>query len=152
MRPFGLAVGALVCQLLAWVGPAPAAESDRPRQVLLLYAESRVLPAIIEADTAFRSTVASGLGAPVIFHTEFLDLPSTQSAAYERSLGDLLRVKYRDIHLDLVVAMAPGALRIALEYRAELGPSVPIVFMAVASVGDLDLPGDVTGVLMSLVK
>jgi signal transduction histidine kinase len=116
--------------------------------VLLLYAESRVLPAIIEADTAFRSTVASGLGAPVIFHTEFLDLPSTQSAAYERSLGDLLRVKYRDIHLDLVVAMAPGALRIALEYRAELGPSVPIVFMAVASVGDLDLPGDVTGLLV----
>ena len=38
---------------------ATAAGPDRPRQVLLLYAESRFLPAVIEVDAAFRSTVAS---------------------------------------------------------------------------------------------
>ena len=124
--------------------------SDQPRQVLLLYAESRFLPAIVEADSAFRSTVSSGLGAPVNFRTEFLDLPPTPSAAYERRLWDLLRLKYQDVHLDLIAVFAPRALRFALDYRAELAPGAPIVFMAVDSVGDLELPRDVTGVLMTL--
>ncbi len=149
MRLLGVVVGVLVWSLLAWAATATAADADRPRQVLLLYAESRFLPALIEADAAFRSTVASGLGAPVIFHTEFLDLPPTPSAAYERRLRDLLRVKYQDVHLDLIMACAPTALRVALDYRAELGPRVPIVFAAVDSVGDFTLPSDVTGVLMT---
>jgi signal transduction histidine kinase len=148
MRLLGVVVAALVWQLLACAGTATAADSDLPRQVLLLYAESRLLPALVEADAAFRSTVASSLGAPVVFHTEFLDLPPTPSAAYEHRLRDLLRVKYRDVHLDLIMAFASRALRMALDHRAELGPGVPIVFMAVDSVSDLTLPGDATGVLM----
>jgi signal transduction histidine kinase len=150
MRLLGVVVGALVWSLLAWSGTAAAADDDRPRQVLLLYAESRLVPAIVEADPAFRSTVSSALGAPVVFHTEFLDLPVTPSADFERRLRDLLRVKYRDVRLDLIMAFAPRALRIALDYRAELAPGAPIVFAAVDSVGDFELPGDVTGVLITL--
>jgi signal transduction histidine kinase len=149
MRLLGVLGAALIWQLLAWAGTAAAADSDRPRQVLLLYAESRFLPAVIEVDAAFRSTVASSPGAPVIFHTEFLDLPPTPSAAYERRLRDLLQVKYQDVHLDLIMACAPTALRTALEHRDELGPRVPIVFAAVDSVVDVTLPSDVTGVLMT---
>jgi len=69
MRLLGVVVGALVWPLLAWATTATAADVDRPRHVLLLYAESRLLPGLIEADAAFRSTVASSLGAPVVFHT-----------------------------------------------------------------------------------
>jgi hypothetical protein len=148
MRLLGVVVAALVWQLLACAGTATAADSDLPRQVLLLYAESRLLPALVEADAAFRSTVASSLGAPVVFHTEFLDLPPTPSAAYEHRLRDLLRVKYQDVHLDLIMALASTELRVARDYRAELGPGVPIVVMAVDPVGNLTLPSDVTGVLM----
>ena len=90
MRLFGIAAGTLCWLLVASAGTATAANPDRPRHVLLLYAESRLLPAIVSADEAFRSTVASGLGAPVVFHTEFLDLPSTPSPAYERRVRDLL--------------------------------------------------------------
>ncbi len=150
MRLLGVVVGALVYQLLAWAGAASAADVDQPRQVLLLYAESRFLPAIVEADLAFRSTVASGLGAPVNFRTEFLDLPPTPSAAYTRRLWDLLRLKYQDVHFDLIAVFASRALRFALDSRAELAPGAPIVFMAVDSLGDLELPGDVTGALMTL--
>jgi len=150
MRLLGLVVGALVCHLLACAGTATAADSDRPRHVLLLYAESRLLPAVVEADAAFRSTVSSSLGAPVVFHTEFLDLPPTQSPAFERHLRDLLRVKYQDVHLDLVMAAAARALRIALDYRADLAPTAPIVFLAVDAAGALKLPPDVTGVLLTL--
>ena len=150
MRLFGLVVAALVCQLLGWAGTATAADSDRPRQVLLLYTESRLLPAIVEADAAFRSTVSPDLGALGDFRTEFLDLPSTSSAEYKRHLRNLLRLKYQDVHFDLIVAFAPRALRFALDSRAELAPGAPIVFMAVDSIGDLELPSDVTGVLMTI--
>ena len=143
-------MGAFVCLLLAWAGTATATDDDRHRQVLLLYAESRLAPGLVAADAGFRSAVSSDFGAPVDFRTEFLDLPPTPDAGYGRRLRDLLRLKYKDVHLDLVVVLAARALRSALEYRAELGPSVPIVFMGVDSPGDLELPGDVTGVQMSL--
>ena len=146
MRLFGLVAGALVWQFVAWAGTATAADANQPRHVLLLYAEARLAPAIIQIDAAFRATVASKLGAPVVFHTEFLDLPATPSAAFERRLRDLLRVRYQDVHLDLVMAAGPRALRIALEYRAELGPAAPIVFTAVDSASPVGLPPDVTGI------
>jgi signal transduction histidine kinase len=150
MRLLGIVVGALVWHLLACAGTATAADSDRTRLVLLLYAESRLLPAIVDADAAFRSTVTSGLGAPVDFRTEFLDLPPTQDAAFERHLRGLIRLKYQDVHFDLITVIAARALRFALDLRAGLAPGVPIVFLAVESTGDFQLPPDVTGVLMRI--
>jgi len=150
MPMLGVVVGALVWSLLAWTGTATAADDDRHRQVLLLYAESRLLPAIVSADATFRSTLSSNLGAPVDFRTEFLDLPATPNAPYERRLRDLLRLKYEGVHFDLVVVLAVRALRIALDYRGELAPGAPVVFMAVDAIDLPELPADVTGVLLNL--
>ncbi len=150
MPMLGVVVGALVWSLLAWTGTATAADDDRHRQVLLLYAESRLLPAIVSADATFRSTLSSSLGAPVDFRTEFLDLPATPNASYERRLRDLLRLKYEGVHFDLVVVLAVRALRIALDYRGELAPGAPVVFMAVDAIDLPELPPDVTGVLLNL--
>jgi signal transduction histidine kinase len=150
MPMLGVVVGALVWVLLTWTGTATAADDDRHRQVLLLYAESRLLPAIVSADATFRSTLSSSLGAPVDFRTEFLDLPATPNAPYERRLRDLLRLKYEGVHFDLVVVLAVRALRIALDYRGELAPGAPVVFMAVDAIDLPELPPDVTGVLMNL--
>ena len=118
--------------------------------MLLLYAETRLAPALTLVDAAFRSTVSAQLGAPVDFRTEFLDLPPTQDVAYEQRLTDLLRLKYQGVHFDLIAVFAARALRVALEHRADLTPGVPIVFMAVDTPGDFDLPGDVTGVAMAI--
>jgi signal transduction histidine kinase len=150
MRLGGIVVGALAWFLLGWVGTATAADDARHPTVLLLYAETRLAPALIQADAALRSTVSAGLSEPVDFRTEFLDLPPTPSEAYERHLRDLLRFKYKDVRFDLIVVLAARALRVALDHRAELGPAVPIVFMAVDAPGDLRLPEDVTGVAMSI--
>ena len=124
MRLLGIVVGALAW-LLACAGTAPAADPARPRSVLLLYAETRLAPALIQADAAFRATVSAQLGAPVDFRTEFLDLPPRPSAAYEQRLAELLRLKYQDVHLDLIVVFAARALRVALEHRADLAPGFP---------------------------
>lgn len=112
--------------------------------MLLLYAESRFLPGLLEADAAFRSTLSASLGTSVVFHTEFLDLPPNPSDAYRDRLREFLRVKYQDVPLDLIMACAARALRVALDYCAELGPRAPIVFLAVDSLTDFTLPKDVT--------
>src|SRR4030095_11409557 len=116
-------------------------------QVLLLYAESRLLPAIVSADATFRSTLSSSLGAPVDFRTEVLALPATP---HERRLRELRRLKYEGVHFDLVVVLAVRALRIALDYRGELAPGAPVVFMAVDAIDLPELPAEVTGVLLNL--
>jgi signal transduction histidine kinase len=150
MPMLGVVVGAFIWSLLAWTGTATAADDDQHQQVLLLYAESRLLPAIVSADATFRSTLSSSLGAPVDFRTEFLDLPATPNAPYERRLRDLLRLKYEGVHFDLVVVLAVRALRIALDYRGELAPGAPVVFMAADAIDLPELPPDVTGVLLNL--
>src|SRR6266446_9422588 len=149
MRPRS-ALGVLALYALAWPAFVAAEDAGRPRHILLIYAESRLLPAVVDADAAFRATVSAGSSAPVVFHTEFLDLPPTRSATYERRQRDLLRVKYRDLHVDLVMAAAPRALQAALDYRADLSPTAPIVFLAVDTADRLALPPDVTGVLLTL--
>src|SRR4030095_2553212 len=150
MPMLGGVVGALVWSLLAWTGTTTAGDDDGLRQVLLLYAESRLLPAIVSADATFRSTLSSSLGAPVDFRTEFLDLPATPNAPYERRLRDLLRLKYEGVHFDLVVVLAVRALRIALDYRGELAPGAPVVFMAGDAIDLPALPPEVAGVFFNL--
>jgi FixJ family two-component response regulator len=65
--------------LLAWAGTAVAADSDRPRQVLLLYAESRLLPGLIEAGAAIFMTghgdVSTGVRAMKGGAVDFLEKP-----------------------------------------------------------------------------
>jgi len=148
MRLVGVVVAAFIWAVPAFTGTT-AAVSDRHAQVLLLYAESRLAPAFTVVDAAFRSTITSGFGAPVDFRTEFLDLPATPNPEFERHLRDLIRSKYRNLRFDQVMAFGPRALRMALDYRAELAPGVPIVFMGVDSVDDFELPADVTGVLFT---
>jgi len=125
-----------VCQFLGWAGAATAADSDRPREVLLLYAESRLCPASSRRTRAFRSHGHVEPGAPVSFHTESSTCRPRPARTTRVACGICFRVKYQDVHLDLIMACAPRALRIALDHRGELGPRVPIVFMAVESVAD----------------
>ena len=135
--------------------PATATTDTGPehvRHVLLLYAEPRLIPAVVQVDANLRSTLGSDPTMPVIFHTEFLDLLSVRDEAYERLIQNLLGLKYRDVKLDLIFANGVGALRMALQCRPELWPDVPIVFTAVdaATLGSLSLPPDLTGVTINL--
>ena len=60
---------------------------------------------------------------------------------------DLLRAKYANRNLALVIPVGPPALRFALLHRATIFPGVPLVFVAArqAALADLPLPPDATG-------
>ena len=144
-------LGALL-GLLGLTPSALAAEPEARSSVLLLYAEARLLPAIVATDVSIRSTLQSGSESPVHFYTEYLDLSWFPGEGHERQLRNLLRQKYANRKLDLVIPAGAHALRFALKHRASLFPGVPIVFCAVdkPSVAGLELGPDVTGVWMSV--
>jgi hypothetical protein len=93
--------------------------------------ESRLTPSVVSADQAFRSTLEARLPGPIYFYTEFLDLNSLHGASLQRELPKLLRVKYRERPIDLIVAQGELSVPFTLQNRIELFSSAPVVFVAV---------------------
>lgn len=142
--------GSVVLLALASLCPVPALADDPPRKdVLLLYADSMLLPGNAVVDGELRAALGADPDAPVRFYTEALDLSWFPIKEVERATLDLLRSKYADRNLALVIPVGPPALRFALLHRATLFAGVPLVFVAgrEAPVGNL-LPPDVTGIWM----
>ena len=83
----------------------------------------------------------------VRFYTEALDLSWFPDKEVERATLDLLRAKYANRNLALVITIGPPAVRFALLHRTTIFPGVPLVFVAAreAALADLPLPPDVTG-------
>ena len=135
-----LAVGGSV------LAPVAVGAAD-DKTVLLIYAEARLIPAIITADQTIRSTIQSRSPSPVRFYTEYLDLSWFPSERQERQLTRLMKHKYAGLKVDLIMACGDAALRFALRERAVLFPNVPIVFCGAehGSIREVRLPPDVTG-------
>jgi DNA-binding NarL/FixJ family response regulator/signal transduction histidine kinase len=98
-------------------------------------------------DTVIRSTLESRSPVPVTFYTEYLDLNLFDGSVPLPELRELLRRKYQSRPLDLIVASASSALRVAVLNRADLFWNAPIVFASVdpTAAADLRLDADVTG-------
>ena len=142
---------AAVLLVLAVLLPATAvAEEPARKDVLLLYADSMLLPANVVADRELRSALGADAATAVRFYTEALDLSWFPDKEVERAMLDLLRAKYANRNLALVIPVGPPALRFALLHRATIFPGVPLVFVAAreAVLADLPLPPDVTGMWM----
>jgi hypothetical protein len=98
---------------------AGAEASAARKSVLLLYAESRVLPAIVRVDESLRARFAEGK-VQADFFPEYLDLSWATSPTHATELLTFLRAKHRDRTFDLVIVVGAPALRFALTNRAEL--------------------------------
>jgi signal transduction histidine kinase len=123
---------------------AVAAEA---KQVLVVYPNSRLLPANIAFDSGLRQVFDADPGHPIKIFAEFLDEPEFGGDRYELTVSNYLREKYADRPPDAVVA-GSDALILLLRYRDRLFPAVPIVHAAVTrstlqSLGQL--PPDVVG-------
>ncbi|HKQ66863.1 MAG TPA: ATP-binding protein [Methylomirabilota bacterium] len=121
---------------------------ERPRNVLLLYATPRLMPAVVTLDETIRSTLTARADGPVYFYTEYLDLTMFPGGEPIPELRALLKRKYGHVKLDLLVAAASSVLRVILPHRGDLFPGVPVVFVAVdrAMTRNLTFAPDVSGV------
>src|SRR6059036_2026920 len=94
---------AVAASVIAPVATTAAADD---KTILLIYAEARLIPAIVTADQAIRSTIQSRWPSPVRFYTEYLDLWWFPTEGQERQLA--------------AGALAVSMLRVEREWPDEL--------------------------------
>jgi signal transduction histidine kinase len=123
-----------------------------PRSVLVLSQGIPGGPWPSAVHQAIRSTLTGNVTAPVAGYIEELDLARFGSPEYEQLLRGYLREKYRQKPIGVIVTVGSDALELLLHLRAELWPTVPVVFAAVdeATAARLKYPPDVTGSTMQM--
>ena len=152
--PLGVTLWGVLLFVLVVAGSAlaaPAGPGIPPpaKNVLLLYGESRVLPAVLELDDGIRVRFAEA-GVTAQLFTEYLDLSWATEPRYQDHARAFLRDKYGARPLDAVIALGTLGLRFALQHGPELFPGAPIVFAAVTPASGIEIPqgAPVTGVWM----
>src|SRR4051812_35583024 len=139
---------AAVGVLLSNPAAATAAPENRKLVVVLYPDESDGAPGLIQVNRALRSTFASQSPERIDIRNEYVDTSRSRDAEFMQAQVSLLKRKYAGRKVDLVIAGLSSGLDFALEYRAQLFPGVPIVFVAVdqREVRARRLPPDVIGV------
>ena len=121
---------ALLFVIAAWHGaPASAQDAAKNKKILLLFTHQADQPAQVIVEQAIRSKLQSGLSVPVEFYSEYLDAVRLPLDIYEKDLIVQLQRKYGGKNFDLVFAVNPPALKLAVKNRAALFPDTPIVYL-----------------------
>jgi len=113
--------------VLALPFPVAAGETDRPKRALVLHSFNIPLPAHIEVDQGLKAGVRAAGGPPVEWETEYLDLVRFADPGYLDLLLDLLRRKYSQRRVDLVIPVFPPAIKFFLTYGVKIFSGVPVV-------------------------
>jgi signal transduction histidine kinase len=108
-----------------------AAADPAPRRIVILNSADPYLPAFLLVDRAFRESLRANYPGAVELHAETLDMHRFPRARLEAGVAALLRAKYRDLDVDVVVAIAPVALGFATRYRSRIWPKAAIVYHTV---------------------
>lgn len=87
-------------------------------------------------------------GMTVETYVSFMDMkriPPTPQ--YFKQLKDLIKFGYKNIHFDAVLACDNDALNFIRQYRDELFPGIPVIFVSINNYSELMLDGrkDITG-------
>ena len=108
----------------------PSAAPEPPQQrVLALYVTTPGAPGAVLFEQTYLRILRAALGSRLDFHGEYIDLPRFSEPEYATALVEFLRYKYRRLPPDVVLATTEASRRFAEQYRAELFPGVPIVFI-----------------------
>lgn len=95
-----------------------------------------------------KSSLRAHLAVPVDFYLEYLDTRRFNNPVYRKSLSETISQAYAETKPDLLIVGSYDALRFVIDYRQQLFPDVPIVFVAVdrSRLQELKPFPDVTGV------
>jgi signal transduction histidine kinase len=141
-RAFLATLGATVVRLVMTVAlsVAPMITSAQARdtqgearRVVILNATDPYLPAFLALDRALREAIRAGSRLPVEFYAETLDMHRFPQKLLGQDEVALLRKKYSDLEVDVVVAFAPIALDFAQRHHEEIWPGAVIVFYTMSA-------------------
>jgi len=112
----------------AWADIASAAVQQK--HVLVLHSNRRDALIALLIDSEIPRLVEAGLPRRLDYYSEYIDLPRFSDAGYQAAFFEFLRLKYKDVHLDAVVAIQDSAIGFVLRTRDRLFPSTPVIFLA----------------------
>ena len=81
-------------------------------------------------DAGIRETLGSRPDLAIDYFAEYLESDRFGAEEASTALADYISRKYRDIRIDVVIAITHQSLRFALDHRAELFAGAPIVSVA----------------------
>jgi signal transduction histidine kinase len=119
---------------------ARGADTGETKRVLLLFSESKDLPANVLLERAAKAQLEKEWSGKIEFYMEYLDAARFRSESHYQLFREHLLAKYRLKHLDLVIAFLGGEFQLAGISPEELFPDLPLVFVVV---GEHDLPPQV---------
>ena len=79
--------------------------AGRQKHVLVLYAARRDAPIVAVADRELPRVLDASLPLRIAYSSEFIDQARFAQPKYRRAFRDFLRLKYRGVRFDLVVAI-----------------------------------------------
>jgi signal transduction histidine kinase len=122
-----LAIGILLATL------APTAEpsvEDHHRRVLVLYSTRSDNQFSIISERELPPILDPGPKPDLDYYSEFIATARFPDPSYPIAFADFLRVKYRGVHFDLIIAMQGVAVEFVKRNRSNLFPDAPVVFLA----------------------
>jgi PAS domain S-box-containing protein len=129
----------------ALVSSAAAAPPAAVRTVVAIHWSSEDFPSTTVMDAAIRDTFRSHGDVAVDYFAEYLESDRFPAEDAFESLRDYIHRKYRERHIDVVIADADPALEFAIRYRATLFPDAPIV-VSVGAAPTASLVGEGSGI------
>ena len=108
-----------------------AQQNAPPKKVLVMYWDTKDIPANVSFDQSFQAALHSDPAIKVEYYAEYLDSTRFPGENQEEFLYTYLRQKYAGHNIDVVVASPDPSLNFLLKYRAELFPNCPIVAITI---------------------
>ena len=110
----------------AWSAPVYAQPSAK--RVLVLYWDNKDFPGNIKFDENFKAQLDL-VAHDVEYYPEYIETTRFQGAD-QSFFHDYLKRKYANRTIDVVVANADIPMNFLIQYRSDLFPNAPIVFVA----------------------
>jgi signal transduction histidine kinase len=119
----------VVCGFFLLV-PAIRAQAIKPKRLVVLYWDNKEFPGNAKFEESFKSQLRLDRRQDVEYFPEYFELSRFPEQDHILSFRNYLKSKYATRAVDVVVASADGPLKFLLEYRTELFPNSPVVFVA----------------------
>lgn len=107
--------------------PSTVSAEEEHRSVLTIHSGAEFFPANPILDSAIREVLKSAVASRVDYFAEYLESDRFGNGV-SPMLADYIGQKYRNRHIDLVIAVTNESLEFVLDHREELFPDAPIVF------------------------
>src|SRR5688572_21557746 len=133
VRHRALAAIALMAYVLAT--PANAQEADRPKQVLVLNSTRSDDQFSVVWARELPKLLAGGLGQRVDFYSEYFDFVRFPRPEYERAFLDVLRLKYAEKRIDLLILIGDVVHDFMRRNRDVVFRGTPAVFYTLIAPG-----------------